>query len=96
MTGGTAIFYLLYANLTTTPFFGLPVAAISLPYIPLVLTAILCYFMASLFMDIFELAVLTFMFVRDKNTEELQGQYGPDSPEIREIDEKIATEDHAG
>jgi hypothetical protein len=73
----------------------MPVSAIPIPYIPLALVAGLCYFMGSLFMDIFELAVLTFMFVRDKNQEEFQNRFGPDSPEIKAIQDQIDSEDHS-
>jgi len=53
--------------------------------------------MAMLFMEVYELAVLTFMFVRDKNTEVCcNNAFGPDSPEIRACDEAIGKQDLDG
>jgi len=59
------------------------------------LCAALSYFIGSLFMDIFELAVLTFMFVRQKNDTELMSVYGPDATEIKKIEDEIEKEDHS-
>jgi len=48
-------------------------------------------------MEVYELAVLTFMFVRDKNTEVCcNNAFGPDSPEIRACDEAIGKQDLDG
>lgn len=45
-------------------------------------------------MDVYELAVLTFMFVRDKNTEvECNNQFGPNSPEIAAMQKDIDAQD---
>jgi len=53
--------------------------------------------MAMVFMDVYELAVLTFMFVRDKNTEvECNNQFGPNSPEIAAMQKDIDAQDVSG
>jgi len=50
-----------------------------------------------LFMEVYDLAVLTFMFVRDKNTEiECNNAFGPNSPQIKACDENIAKQDLSG
>lgn len=55
------------------------------------------YFMAMVFMDVYELAVLTFMFVRDKNTEvECNNQFGPNSPEMEAMQKDIDAQDIDG
>jgi len=51
--------------------------------------------MAMLFMEVYDLAVLTFMFVRDKNTEiECNNAFGPNSQQIKDCDANIANNDN--
>jgi len=45
-------------------------------------------------MDAFELAVLTFMFVRTKNAE-YNDVYGPDATDLKQIEDDIEKEDHS-
>jgi len=52
--------------------------------------------MAALFMDIFELAVLTFMFVRGKNDAEFEGKFGPDGTAVKELESEIEKQDLKG
>jgi len=40
---------------------------VALPFAPIIFSAMLSYFMAGLFMDVFELSVLAFIFARQKN-----------------------------
>jgi len=89
MTGGAATFYFMFSTLTYTPILQLPVNAIALPYVPIVISALLSYFMAMLFMEIYELAVLTFMFVRDKNMKECRSEFGPEKSGIDQAMEEI-------
>lgn len=77
MVGGAATTFLQLNYLTVTPILGMP-TTVPIPYAPIIFTAALSYFMATLFMDIFELAVLTFMFARSKN-ESLDNKFGPDA-----------------
>jgi len=43
-------------------------------------------------MDVFELAVLTFMFCRAKNEKEFKSAFGPDADEINELEKDIDEE----
>lgn len=52
--------------------------------------------MAGLFMDIFELSVLTFMFVRQKNSAEFKDMYGPHSEWTEEKMKAIEAADIKG
>jgi len=61
---------------------------VPIPSAPLVFTAILSYFIAGLFMDIFDLAVLTFMFARDKNAS-VGDKFGPDATSTQELEDGI-------
>merc|ERR1712127_880839 len=69
-------FYYLLVTLTVTPILGFATSSIALPWVPIIISGGLSYFMAMLFMEVYELATLTFMFVRNKN--EKYGEiYGP-------------------
>lgn len=49
--------------------------------------------MAMLFMEIYELAVLTFMFVRDKNMKECRSEFGPGKSGIDDAMDNIDNQD---
>jgi len=52
--------------------------------------------MAALFMNIYDLAILTFMFVRNKNSSpECNNMFGPDSEDIKNLEKQIDSEDHS-
>lgn len=74
--GGMFSFYYLLVTLTVTPILGFATSSIALPWVPIILSGGLSYFMAMLFMEVYELATLTFMFVRNKN-EKYAEIYGP-------------------
>jgi len=74
--GGMFSFYYLLVTLTVTPIMGYATSSIALPWVPIILSGGLSYFMAMLFMEVYELATLTFMFVRNKN-EKYAEIYGP-------------------
>jgi len=67
--------------------------AVPMPFAPIIFTAILSYFMAGLFMDIFELAVLAFIFAKQKNENEFGDRFGPDHEMIDEIQKEIDSQD---
>jgi len=68
---------------------------VAIPFAPVVFAACLSYFMAGLFMDIFDLSVLTFMFARDKNTA-LGDKYGPDASSTKELEDGVDEEKLGG
>jgi len=74
--GGMFSFYYLLVTLTVTPIMGYATSSIALPWVPIILSGGRSYFMAMLFMEVYELATLTFMFVRNKN-EKFGEIYGP-------------------
>jgi len=49
--------------------------------------------MAGLFMDIFELAVLAFIFAKQKNESSLQSKFGPDSELMDQLEKEINEQD---
>lgn len=49
--------------------------------------------MAGLFMDIFELAVLAFIFARQKNEAEFEDRFGPDHEMIDQLQKEIESQD---
>jgi len=77
MMGGALTTYLQLTYLKSTPILGNS-TDVPIPFAPIIFTAVVSYFMAGLFMDIFDLAVLTFMFARNKNTE-VGDKFGPDA-----------------
>lgn len=99
--GGMFSFYYLLVTLTVTPILGFATSSIALPWVPIILSGGLSYFMAMLFMEVYELATLTFMFVRNKN-EKYAEIYGPNKdkfntdnidnqPGVDELQESILT-----
>jgi len=53
--------------------------------------------MAMLFMEVYDVAILTFMFVRDKNNELCcNNAFGPDSKDFGELDQNIEKQDFTG
>lgn len=89
MCGGASVTYIQLTFLTETPVLGMPTDVPS-PFSPVIFSAVLSYFMAGLFMDVFELAVLTFMFARNKNTDECAEKFGPGS--VMEESKKLEAE----
>lgn len=90
-SGGGAATWLLLESFETTPILGMS-TTVSQPLAPVIFTMCLSYFMAQMFMDIFELAVLVFMFVREKN--KTFGEiYGPDATAVKKLEADIEKQD---
>jgi len=66
---------------------------VPVPFAPIIFCGLISYVMGALFMDVFELAVLTFMFARARNSEkDCNDEFGPDVDDIKALENDIDEE----